>query len=319
MAMTLGSLVLQLTDNWLTVPDGVSTIQLLLDGIEGLPSIFSSRLNGGAPDSSVQFGSDHEDDMASQKADGHDEVTMRPDHILINGPWTCLTWELATQGAGNYELEAVLGLGVNRRCEIFWSVDGVTNASGELAGFTNFDILTNRFQVTVPQGVSTIQLLLEGRTTGLASIYSSRLYGGPLDNALQFGSDHEADMASHKVDGHEEVAVLPDHISLNGDFATLTWELATQGAGSYTLDAVLGLGSDRRAELFWGVDGVTNSSGDLVVSNAFEIVERRYPVTVPDGVSTIQCLYDGLEGLPSIYSAVLNPGRLKTGILMIIR
>ena len=287
-----------------TVPGGVSTVHCIFDVVMGLTDLFDATLTLlPPPDNSVDFGSDHTADM-----DGN-FVTLLPDagshavyadYIAPNGIWASVEWDLGTSGAGNYRLDVGIGIDSTRFSEIRWVVDGVTNSSGTFAGSGAWANETNSYSVTVPGGVSMVHCIFQPVSGGMPDLLDATLtFLSPLDNSVDFGTDHTADMDGNFVTllpDSGSHAVYADYITPNGDWASVEWYFGTAGAGNYTLDVTMGIGATRQIEMLWEVDGVTNSSGTVVGSGGWEMVTKSYSVTVPGGVSTVHCIFDVVMG-----------------------
>ena len=257
----------------------------------------------------LQFGTNHTAEMTA-----HGVTTgwgeMEGDRYRIAGFGDAATWDLSAPDDGIYSLEVVIGIGTARKATVEWVAGGVLQSSGLIVGATSFEIVTNRYPFLVPGGASAVECtIFTPPEASLPSIYSSALYG-PGDNAIRFGSDHVVDMASQGMtlipDGSH--TIHPERINCNGDWASVEWHLATRGAGVYSLEAVVGLGSTRKAEIFWGVGGITNSSGEIAGVGDYQVLTNTYPVVVTAGVPTVHCVFDATQGLPAVIAATLGGG-----------
>ena len=261
-----------------------------------------------AQSDSLNFGTDYAAEMAAHNVVGPGWGVAEPARIGLGAWGDEMTWDLATSGDGIYSLEAVLGIGTSRKMTVEWVVNGVTNSSGLLVGATAYEVVTKRYAVLVSGGASTVACRIYTPNEGVSTPYilSSTLHG-PGDNAVDFGSDHDLDMASQGTrlipDGSHTVHA--DRIACNGDWASVEWDLATAGAGSYALQVGVGIGSGRHAEVLWVANGVTNSSGVLIGSSDYEEVTNLYSVTIPAGVTTIHCIFDDIAGQASVLDAAL--------------
>jgi hypothetical protein len=289
-----------------TIPSGALTVSLMFDSTLGQPSIYSSRLIGPA-DATLLFGTDNSDDMAAHAVNDNATVTASADRLALNGDFGLVNYKLVAPSAGVYTLEVVAGIQTTRAYELFYVIDSVTNSSGVITGAGGFEIATEQFSITIPAGALTIDLIFDS-TLGQPSIYSSRLIG-PADATLLFGTDNSDDMAAHAVNDNATTTTFADRLLLNGDFGLVEWILVPGSAparGTYTLEAVMGLQTTRKAELFWVVNGVTNSSGEEAGPGSFTILTNSYIVEIPAGVSKIELIFDSTLGQPSIYRSTLT-------------
>ena len=254
---------------------------------------------------SVTFGTNHTADMTTHGVTVGSGV-HEPDRYRLAGFGDTATWNLAPAEAGNYALEATIGIGTGRKATIYWAVNCVTNSSGELVGSGDFEIVTKRFALRVTTG-AVVQCSISSKPgePGLPSIYSAALHG-PMDGVVLFGTDNSADMVTHNVYDNGTITLLPDHILLNGDWASIEWEMAARGPGNYALEALVGVGTGRKAKLSWTAGEVRGTSGTLSGGSNFDKVTVGLSITVPNGVSAIRFVYDGIEGLASIYNATLQ-------------
>ena len=266
-------------------------------------------VTGRAQVDALRFGNDHAADMTA-----HGVTTgwgiMEASRYLIGGYGDTATWNMSAPNDGIYSLEVVIGIGTARKATVEWVARGVPHSSGLIVGATSFEIVTNRYAFLVPGGASTVQcMIFTPPEESLPSIYSSALYG-PGDSAVRFGSNHVVDMASQGTtlvpDGSH--TIHPERINCNGDWASVEWYLAAHGAGDYSLEAVVGLGSTRKAEFLWEAGGVTNSSGVLAGAGDYQVMTNTYPVVVPKGVPAVRCVFDAIQGLPAVISATLSGG-----------
>ena len=304
-----------------TIPAGVSTIHCVFDDVLGQASVLDAALLG-PMDNVVNFGTDYSGDMAVHNTVGPGWGVSEPTRMGLGAFADEMTWDLATSGDGSYSLEVVVGIGTSRKMTVEWVVNGVTNDAGLLVGVTGYEIVTNRYALLVSGGASVVECRIYTPNEAVSNpyIYSAMLYG-PGDNSVDFGSDHDADMASQGTTLLPDAShtVYADRIACNGDWASVEWYLAASGAGKYNLDVGVGIGSGRKAEISWVVNGVTNFSGEFAGTTGYEETTNSYLVVIPGGVSTIRCVFDDTLGSASVLDATLDGPLPPNGATVLIR